>query len=345
MLPLHLGQWHTLLDGSGTTVRLRLHQAGHILGSAWVELQVSEPGQGAQQVLFSGDLGATDTPLLPDPALPRCGADVLVMESTYGDRLHDDRRTRRQRLQAVLSRALANRGTVLIPAFSVGRTQELLYELEDILHTQRESAAAPGLPWQDLLIVVDSPLAADFTRGYARLRAHWDEEARARLGEGRHPLDFAQLHTVGTHDQHLQVVRHLAHSGEPAVVIAASGMCAGGRIVNHLKALLPDARTDVLLCGYQAQGTPGRQIQAHEHGQGPGWVDLDGERVPVRAQVHTLGGYSAHADQAGLLAFVAGLPRPPREIRLVHGDDDAKATLARLLRTRCPESQVLVPQG
>ena len=173
LLPLHLGQWHTLLDGGGTTVRLRLHQAGHILGSAWVELQVSEPGQGAQQVLFSGDLGATDTPLLPDPALPRCGADVLVMESTYGDRLHDDRRTRRHRLQAVLSRALANRGTVLIPAFSVGRTQELLYELEDILHTQRESAAAPGLPWQDLLIVVDSP-----DRKSTRLNSSHSQQSR-----------------------------------------------------------------------------------------------------------------------------------------------------------------------
>jgi metallo-beta-lactamase family protein len=343
IVPVPLGQPHTVWADAAGSLQLQLSQAGHILGSAYVSLHLQEAGQAPQRVLFSGDLGAHDTPLLPDPAPPLQGADVLVLESTYGDRLHEDRRARRQRLQAVLARALANHGTVLIPAFSVGRTQELLYELEDIVHTQRGLPAAPGLRWDDLVVVVDSPLAADFTRGYARLRAHWDEEARSRLAGGRHPLDFAQLKTVGPHDDHLRVVRHLAATGEPAVVIAASGMCAGGRIVNYLKAMLPDERHDVIFCGYQAAGTPGRAIQAHEQGGGPGWVRLDGDEEPVRARVHTLGGYSAHADQADLLAFVAAMPQAPQEIRLVHGDPAAKARLAGLLRQRHPGSRVVVP--
>ncbi|MBQ0943114.1 MBL fold metallo-hydrolase [Ideonella sp. 4Y16] len=346
LVPLHYGQWHTLWDDERGQLMLRLQPAGHILGSAFVELDLREAGSTPQRIVFSGDLGATDTPLLPDPALPRGGADVLVLESTYGNRLHDDRRQRRLRLQAVIERALANHGTVLIPAFSIGRTQELLYELEDIVHTQRQQPAAPGLAWGDLTVVVDSPLAADFTRGYARLKAYWDDEARAQLAAGRHPLDFSQLQTVGPHEQHLRVVNHLARSGEPAIVIAASGMCAGGRIVNYLKALLPDARHDVLLCGYQAVGTPGRRLQ-EQAGRAPdpsASVDLDGQTVPIRAHVHLLGGYSAHADQAGLLAWVAGLPRPPRQLRLVHGDATAKAMLAGLLRQRYPGTEVLIPR-
>ncbi|MBN8486306.1 MAG: MBL fold metallo-hydrolase [Burkholderiales bacterium] len=345
LVPLHYGQWHTVWNDEHGQLRVRLQQAGHILGSAYVELDLREGSEPPQRTLFSGDLGSTDTPLLPDPAPARGGADVLVLESTYGDRLHEDRRQRRQRLQAVLEQALANRGTVLIPAFSIGRTQELLYELEDIIHTQRTQPAAAGLRWGELTVVVDSPLAADFTRGYARLKAYWDDEARAQLAAGRHPLDFAQLRTVGPHDHHLRVVDHLARSTEPAIVIAASGMCAGGRIVNYLKALLPDARHDVLFCGYQAVGTPGRQIQDLAHrlpGTEP-WVHLDGQAVPVHARVHTLGGYSAHADQAQLLAWVATLPKPPRELRLVHGDEAAKAALAGLLRQRLPDTQVLIP--
>lgn len=338
LVPLHYGQWHTLWAGPASSLRVRLQQAGHILGSAYVELEAAEGGQYPHRVIFSGDLGAPDTPLLPDPAVPRGGADVLVLESTYGDRVHEDRRSRRARLQAVCERALRDGGTVLIPAFSIGRTQELLYELEGILHASAQRPAAPGQAWGQMTVVVDSPLAADFTRGYARLRAHWDAEARQVLADGRHPLDFAQLRTVGPHDQHLQVVRHLAHSREPAIVIAASGMCAGGRIVNYLKAMLPDPRHDVLFCGHQAVGTPGRAIQS-----GASEVRLDDERIPVRAGVHTLGGYSAHADQRDLMNFVAGLPHPPRELRLVHGDPVAKQVLAGLLRQRYPQTQVLVP--
>lgn len=174
-------------------------------------------------------------------------------------------------------------------------------------------------------MILDSPLAGRYTRAYRALREHWDDEALARVREGRVPLAFEQLFTVDDHDAHQRMVAHLAETGRPAVVIAASGMCAGGRIVNYLKAMLGDPRHNVLFVGYQAAGTPGRELQTQ--GQG-GQVELDGEMHEIKAGVDTIGGYSAHADRNGLIDFVTGMARWPREIRLVHGDDQAKRALA-----------------
>ena len=293
-------------------------------------------------MIFSGDLGASHTPLLLEPA-PPTGCDTLVIESTYGDTLHEDRAHRVQRLQSVIERALRDRGAVLIPAFSIGRTQELLYEIEEIIHVNRGRDAVRGLPWEELEVVVDSPLAARFTRVYDRLRPFWDEEAIARVRDGRHPLSFEQLRTIDSHADHLRIVEHIQRTRYPAIVLAASGMCAGGRIVNYLKALIGEPTTDIVFVGYQAAGTPGRAIQ--QHSAGGGWVELDGERHTIRAQVHTLGGYSAHADQADLLRFVTGMRRLPRELRIVHGDPEAKATLQAALAERLPGAAVVVPPG
>ena len=327
---LPYGEWHDL-GGA----RVRLQPAGHILGSAFVEIDCD-----AGRMVFSGDLGAPNTPLLAGPRSPE-RADVLVLESTYGDRRHEDRQRRTQRLREVVEHALADGGTVLIPAFSIGRTQELLYELEALFHDHGAEGKDAREAWQRLQVVLDSPLAADFTAGYRRLREFWDAEALQRVASGRHPLAFEQLVTVRDHSDHLRMVNYLAHSRQPAVVIAASGMCAGGRVVNYLKAMLGDSRHDVLFIGYQAVGTPGRDIQ--RYGPRGGYVLLDGERHDIRAQVHTIGGYSAHADQQDLLDFVAGIPDPPREIRLVHGDEGAKNTLALRLQAALPEARVWVP--
>jgi metallo-beta-lactamase family protein len=338
IVPIDYKHWQSVIGGD-LTLKLRLAPAGHILGSAWVEFEIREATD-KQRVVFTGDLGAPYTPLLPAPKSPYA-ADVVVLESTYGDRLHESRRSRRQRLQAVCEHALRNRGSVLIPAFSIGRTQELLYELEDIIHRNRHLAAAPGINWGALEIILDSPLAADFTAGYASLKEHWDQEARNRYAAGRHPLEFAQLTTINNHASHLAKVAELARSTRPAIVIAASGMCSGGRIVNYLKAMLADDRHDVLFIGYQAAGTPGRDIQTY--GPKGGYVMLDGLRIDIRAGIHTLGGYSAHADQKDLLNFIGRMRQKPRQVRLVHGDESAKATLAQAIQAQHPGIEVIVP--
>ncbi|MCQ4346619.1 MBL fold metallo-hydrolase [Pseudomonas stutzeri] len=341
--------WFNLIDTPRLQTRIRLQRAGHILGSAYVECDIRKlPGGDKKRIVFSGDLGAAHAPLLPAPR-PPYGADILVLESTYGDRRHESRANRRQRLQAVIEKALADQGTVLIPAFSIGRTQELLYELEDIVHRmtprprtpQRQEAEpsrqATDSPWPSLPIVLDSPLASRFTGLYRELQPYWDAEAQRRLSKGRNPLQFANLLTVDSHEQHLAMVRHLGQSARPAIVIAASGMCSGGRIVNYLKAMLGDPRHNVLFVGHQAKGTPGQIIQ--QYGPRGGYVDLDGQRLQIRAGIATLGGYSAHADQQGLAGFVTRMRRWPAEIRLVHGEPGAKQSLASELQARYAQRQ------
>jgi metallo-beta-lactamase family protein len=339
IVALPYGQWHPIETGvDAPRLSVKLTPAGHILGSAYVTCRIQSEGsttdngprtKNSLHILFSGDLGAPYTPLLPAPRAPY-RADLLVLESTYGDRVHEGRRERRQRLREVVERALADRGVILVPAFSIGRTQELLYELEEIIHRNRARFAAKGLPWEELEIIVDSPLASRFTEAYRKLRPFWDAEARARVRAGRHPLAFEQLTTVDSHDNHLHTVGYLKKHLRPCIVIAASGMCAGGRIVNYLKALLNEKSTDVLFVGYQAAGTPGRDIQ--KYGPRGGYVVLDGRRYDIRAQVHTLSGYSAHADRKDLVNFVRRMRHRPQKVRLVHGEAQAKAALATELK-------------
>lgn len=346
LVPLTYDTWHRIALGA-LPVELSLRRAGHILGSAYVTCRCWPDGrEGApHDTVFSGDLGARDAPILPAPVSPE-SADVLVIESTYGDRQHQGRESRTRRLEAVLEKALSDQGTVLIPAFSIGRTQELLYELEEIIHTRRSDPVNDTLAWDALPVILDSPLASRFTQVYRTLTPFWEQEARERLAVGRQPLGFEQLLTVDDHDAHCRMVHHLASSCRPAVVIAASGMCAGGRITRYLKAMLGDARHNVLFVGYQARGTPGRVIQSR--GQG-GEVVLDGQTYPIAAGIDSISGYSAHADQQDLLRFVMGMQRLPAEIRVVHGDDRAKRAFKARLETACAErghrGRVICPEG
>jgi len=264
IIALPYSTWFNMREASDLVCRIRLQRAGHILGSAYVELDLTYPTTGEnRRIVFSGDLGAPHAPMLPAPKAPY-RADLLVIESTYGDRQHEDRRTRRQRLEHVIERALQDSGTVLIPAFSIGRTQELLYELEDIIHrAQSRSAArvqlvgpggaqASGLEtnWPELPVILDSPLASRFTAAYRELKPFWNQEAIKRVQSGRRPLGFEQLLTVDSHAEHLRMVEYLARSARPAIVIAGNGMCSSGRIVNYLKAMLGDKRHNVLFVGY-----------------------------------------------------------------------------------------------
>lgn len=342
--PLSFAQWHNLVEADGLVCRIRLQRAGHLLGSAYVECDVQRAGQeDSTRIVFSGDLGAPNNPLLR-PVQPPERADLLVLESTYGDRLHPDRSERQQRLEAAIDRALADQGTILIPAFSLGRTQELLYELEDILHrkgllsAEGEITGNDALIWSRLPIILDSPLALRITQAYRELHRFWNDEARQRLSEGRKPLAFEQLLCIDSHAKHQQVVNYLKSTGRPAIVIAGNGMCSGGRIVNYLKAMLGDSRHEVIFVGYQGRGTPGAVIQGSERAEGLVRVDLDGDMYEIRAKVMTLGGYSAHADQEGLVRFALGEGSVAKRVVLVHGEGEAKQGLAQAMVCRFAET-------
>jgi metallo-beta-lactamase family protein len=353
--------------------KIKFQPAGHILGSAYVEIDLSTADSQAiadrqvknsrksaavkrHRVVFSGDLGAPYAPLLPAPKAPY-RADTLVIESTYGDKLHPNRRLRSQNLKAIIEKAVSDNGVVLIPAFSIGRTQELLYEIEHFIYTEKQQARQQGgkqkgkqgkaALWQNLEIIIDSPMAANFTRRYRDFKHLWDQEAQAKLNQGRHPLDFEQLYTIDSHQEHLSVVNYLASRNKPAIVIAASGMCSGGRIINYLERFLPDPKADILFVGYQAQGTPGRDIQKYGPRGGHVYLPVNGnrQRIDINAGIHTISGYSAHADQAGLINFVKRMRHQPQQIRIVHGDEGAKVALAREFKNLLAEVKVIIPHA
>ena len=315
-------QWFEVTLKEASRTKVKFQPAGHILGSAYIEIDVKADVKGSDQtakrVVFSGDLGATYSPLLASPKSPY-KADIVVIESTYGDKNHQGRRDRAKSLEKVLIKAISDNGVVIIPAFSIGRTQELLYELEQI------TAKAKFKKLADIEVIVDSPMAAKFTEHYQHFQTLWDAEAKRRVKQGRQPLNFDSLYTVDTHQEHMQVVEYLANRSKPAIVIAASGMCSGGRVVNYLKRFITEPTADVLFVGYQAQGTLGRQIQ--QYGPSGGYVFIDGEKLDVKAGVHTISGYSAHADQSNLVNFIKRIRKGPEKVIIVHGDQQAKESL------------------
>jgi metallo-beta-lactamase family protein len=313
--PLAYNKWHKI---AGAEVRLKT--AGHVLGSAIVEVE-----RKGERFVFSGDLGSRNQPLLNEPQSPE-RADLLVLECTYGNRIHEGRDYRIQHLEDILCHTMKNSGVTIIPAFSVGRTQELLFELNEIFGRVEKRCGCELL--DKVSVIVDSPLANRFTKLYDELRDYWSDEAKHVLTYDDQPLVFNNLIEINEQDDHRDSIRDLKDRQLPAIVIAAGGMCAGGRVVNYLKAFIGEPSTDIVFVGFQAIGTPGRYIQDSE------WVRLDGQRYDIRAAVHTLNGYSAHADQADLLKFVEGMQERPKAIRLVHGEAPAKSVLTDELRKR-----------
>lgn len=314
--PMSYYDWHKLDCG----VEMRLTPAGHILGSSVVEFDYA-----GGRIVFSGDLGSRHQPLLKDPVSPE-RADLLVLESTYGDRIHEGREQRVEHLEKVLCHTLENKGVTIIPAFSMGRTQELLYEMNHIFDNVEKRTGCSLLKAVD--VIIDSPLAQRFTEVYDGMRAYWDAEAQHVLTYDDQPLVFENLVAIENHAEHKDTLEYLVDSKLPAVVIAASGMCTGGRVVSYLKKFIGDPASDIVFVGYQAEGTPGRYIQDSD------WVKLDGDRYDIRAAVHQLSGYSAHADQSDLIRFVEGMQQRPAEIRLVHGESRAKSALKEQLQNR-----------
>lgn len=284
-------------------MRATYHPAGHILGSAIISLDV---GTAPERLVFSGDLGRWDRPILPDPALIE-EADVLLVEATYGNRRHPPDPV--EDLARVVREAAKRGGALVIPAFAVGRTQELLWHLRQL----EEQQAIPTLP-----VYVDSPMAIEATHVYRRHREDHDEEMETLIAGGGKPFRTAQfafapsrLESIGLNDL-----------VGPVIIISASGMATGGRVLHHLMRRLPDPRTTVLLVGFQAQGTRGRALQ-----DGKREIRMLGHEVDVRATVETLDGLSAHADQTEILRWLGGFRRAPRRTYLVHAEAAAAEEL------------------
>lgn len=317
------GQSFKLKNG----VSFSLGRAGHILGSVFVHFKVEQAGQEDWSVLFSGDLGNYDTPILRDPdPPPHC--DLLILESTYGNRNHEGRHERLEILGQTLVKALADNGKIFIPAFSLGRTQEILFELDRLFSDQQWLDRFPrlqkdGAGKAPVPVFIDSPLALKITEIYSKLSPFWDQESRDFLAKGDHPFDFHNLYGVQRFSDHQKI---LSYPG-PAIIIAGSGMCTGGRILDHLSTGLANRRNDIFFVGYQAQGTPGRDIIKYSSVEN-GYVRLDQQKIPIRAAVHQLSGYSAHADQQGLLKWLEAMPEKPGRVRLVHGEPDVQKELA-----------------
>jgi metallo-beta-lactamase family protein len=290
-------------------VRVRLRDAGHILGSAFVELWLTEAGT-TRKVVASGDLGQPGRPIVRDPAVIE-EADVLLLESTYGNRNHKPLEETIDELVGILnSGLLERRGMVIVPAFALGRTQEFLYYLNQLSRQGRV---------HDLEVFVDSPMATEITEITARHLELFDAEAARLANEAHPPPVLPRIH----YTQSVEDSMALNRLAGGAIIVAASGMCDGGRVRHHLKHHLPNPRTTVVMIGFQATGTLGRRLV-----DGAQAVRILGEEVPVRAKIATLGGFSAHADQSALLAWLKHLRKPPRQLFLVHGEEDIAAEFA-----------------
>jgi metallo-beta-lactamase family protein len=307
------------LDGVGALV---YHRAGHILGAAMAEVRV-DMGSGRRVILFSGDLGVDGARLMgPPESVER--PDYLLMESTYGDRRRAEEGDRTELLFEVIRSTADRGGKVIIPAFAVGRTQEVLARINDLVEGGRLS----GLP-----VFVDSPMATAVTRVFTRHPEAYSPEARRLLEEGDEPLEFPGLRMVSSVQESMEI----NHLRGPAVIISSSGMCTAGRVKHHLSHHISDPENTVLFVGYQASNTLGRLIQT---GVSP--VRIFNEWHPVEAEIRTIEGFSAHADLDELLAWYDSLGGVRRQTFLVHGEEESLSSLGARLRKRGSES-VVVP--
>ena len=288
-----------------------LKDAGHMLGSAIVELYLKEDGK-EKKVVFTGDLGNKNLPIINDP-VNIDSADVLVMESTYGDRLHSSIVDQSSKFIQIILDTIRRGGNVIIPSFAVGRTQELLYEINKYLTDDRIKEELSKIP-----VYVDSPLAVNATRIFESQHSYYDEEALSYLLKGDNPLVFDNLHLIETSEES----QALNDDPEPKILISASGMCEVGRIKHHLKHNLYRSECTVLFVGYQAEGTLGRKIM-----NGEPLVKIFGEEIAVKAEIKSLDAFSGHADRDGLLGWVAAMKKKPEQIFIVHGELEAQNVL------------------
>ncbi len=296
---------------------VRFNDAGHMLGSSIIEVWTKEDGKETKTV-FSGDIGNNDIPLLSSPTMIE-SCDYLVMESTYGSRLHMKNDEKAEIFLDVVSETIDNGGTVVIPSFAVGRTQEILYELEKIKEKKHDEEF--NRKYKTLMkvpVYVDSPLAISATEIFKKNTDLFEDEIREKIEAGNNPLEFPGLKFTRTADES----KALNESQEPSIIISASGMCDVGRIKHHLKHNIWNPKSTILFVGYQAPGTLGHSIV-----NGAKKVTIFGEEMAVNARIEYIEGYSGHADQEWLMNFVYSFISKPKHIFLVHGEDDSQTVL------------------
>ena len=296
------------LDGG---LEAAFFNAGHVLGSAIVRVRL-KGGAGAGMILFSGDLGRWDRPIIEDPVLFE-EADYVLMESTYGDRFHEPAQEIEEKLCAAVKRIGQSGGNLVVPSFALERSQELLYYLNKLLLEKR----IPSLP-----VFVDSPMAVSVTKIFEDHPELFDREMKALVERRRSPFHFPGLRMVGSREDS----KAINQRRDGAVIIAGSGMCTGGRIKHHLLHNVSRPESTILFVGYQAAGTLGREIL-----EKPRELRILGQTRPLRAEVDRIGGFSAHADRGELLRWLSAFKRPPRRLFLLHGEPEACASLMSLL--------------
>jgi metallo-beta-lactamase family protein len=294
-------------------LRIKFKDAGHILGSAFVDVKINNNGK-SRRILFSGDLGRPDQPILRNP-VQAFNVDYLVLESTYGNRLHQDS-SPGEDLTRIINESVDRGGVLVIPSFAVGRTQSLLYTIREL----EEAKKIPLLP-----VFVDSPMAINATKIFELHKGDYDYAAKILEIRGKRIL----------HPRRLKVCRKREASmaindvKNQAIIISASGMVTGGRILHHLAQRLPDTKNTVLFIGYQALGTRGRAILEGNHS-----IKIHGQQVPVEAKIENISGFSAHADYNEILAWLMGFNRPPEKTFLVHGEPEASQALAKHIKNQ-----------
>jgi len=317
---------HQLFPG----ISLTLVDAGHMLGSAHVILDIDEQSSGQKRrLVFSGDIGRPDIPIIRDPVPISDGADIVIMESTYGNRLHPAYPESEKDLERIVNETVSRGGSLLIPAFAVGRTQQLVYAL----HKLHSAGAIPDLP-----IFIDSPLATRTTDVFRLHPEVYDAEIREFLltDDDKNPFGFGRLQ----YTQSVEQSKALNGLKTPAVIISSSGMLEGGRILHHLRNRIEDPRNTILFTSWQAPNTLGRRLVENEKS-----VRIYGEEFQVRAKIEVLPGFSGHADRDGLINFVRVMKKKPHHTFIVHGEDTPATSLAEALRTELGLKNVVIPDA
>lgn len=308
-------------------MKMVFNDAGHILGSAITELWITEDDN-VSKLVFSGDLGVMDRPILRNPTIIK-KADYVIMETTYGNRLHPKNSMDVKKLMDIIRKTAKRGGTTVIPSFAVGRTQELIYELNRVYDSDSEYHK----DFENIMVYVDSPMATTATEVFKKNAQVFDDETKEYIMKGDNPLDFKNLKFTRTSEESMW----LNTDNEPKVIISASGMCEAGRIRHHLKHNLWNSKSSIIFVGYQAEGTLGKLLV-----EGAKEVTLFGEKIQVNAEIYNLEGFSGHADRDGLLAWLKGFRKEPKHIFLVHGEPQAKEDFAETVRKELGYDPVVI---